>query len=229
MNDERPLEMLNILVEHDRAAQAPPDVEVRLRREFRRDRARRAWRRRAIWSGAAVAAGLVVSFVVTLGVPRLAPRGKSPAPQPLVVSERTQDAARQKPPTVPEPETEKKTVSAYDARPAAVTAPEVVVTGGNKAVHIGTERPAAVRTPAAASVPRPSGPEEAVTDFFPLLDPAPPFERGEILRVNLPASVMRTVGLPVREDRLGDPVQADVLVGEEGLPRAIRFVRTDMR
>jgi hypothetical protein len=66
-----------------------------------------------------------------------------------------------------------------------------------------------------------------VTDFFPLLDPAPPFERGEILRVNLPASVMRTVGLPVWEERLGDRVQADLLVGEEGLPRAIRFVRTD--
>ncbi len=36
---------------------------------------------------------------------------------------------------------------------------------------------------------------------------------------------MRTVGLPVSEDHLADRVQADVLVGEEGLPRAIRFVK----
>jgi hypothetical protein len=65
---------------------------------------------------------------------------------------------------------------------------------------------------------------EIVTDFFPLVDYAPPFERGELVRVSLPASAMRTVGLPVREDRLGDRVQADVLVGQEGLARAIRFV-----
>ena len=75
-----------------------------------------------------------------------------------------------------------------------------------------------------ASVRRPQR-REIVTDFFPLMDIAPPFERGELVRVNLPASAMRTVGLPVREDRLADRVDADVLVGEEGLARAIRFVK----
>jgi hypothetical protein len=68
-------------------------------------------------------------------------------------------------------------------------------------------------------------PREIVTEFFPLVDVAPAFERGELVRVNLPASAMRTVGLPVREDRLSDRVQADVLVGQEGMPRAIRFVK----
>ena len=72
-------------------------------------------------------------------------------------------------------------------------------------------------------------PHEVVTDFFPLMDPAPPFERGQMLRVQLPAAAMRTVGLPVREDHLTDPVEADVLVGEEGMPRAIRFVRFDVQ
>ena len=67
-------------------------------------------------------------------------------------------------------------------------------------------------------------PREIVTQFFPLLDVAPPFERGELLRVTVPASTMRKVGLPVNEERLGDRVYADVLVGEEGLARAIRFV-----
>jgi hypothetical protein len=65
---------------------------------------------------------------------------------------------------------------------------------------------------------------EVVTQFFPLLDVAPPFERGELLRVTVPASTMRKVGLPVNEDRLTEPVYADVLVGQEGLARAIRFV-----
>ena len=70
-------------------------------------------------------------------------------------------------------------------------------------------------------------PREIVTDFFPLMDVPLPFGRGEILRVNLPADAMRTVGLPVHEDRLMDRVQADVLVGEEGMARAIRFVRVE--
>lgn len=70
---------------------------------------------------------------------------------------------------------------------------------------------------------------EIVTDFFPLMDPAPPFDRGEILRVQLPATAMRAVGLPVADDHLADQIQADVLVGEEGLPRAIRFVKFEMK
>lgn len=67
-------------------------------------------------------------------------------------------------------------------------------------------------------------PREIVTQFFPLLDVAPPFERGELLRVTVPASTMRRVGLPVNENRLEERVYADVLVGQEGLARAIRFV-----
>jgi hypothetical protein len=77
-----------------------------------------------------------------------------------------------------------------------------------------------------AAVPQP---HEVVTDFFPLMNPAPSFERGQMLRVQLPAAAMQTVGLPVREDHLDDLVQADVLVGEEGMPRAIRFVRFDVK
>jgi hypothetical protein len=73
----------------------------------------------------------------------------------------------------------------------------------------------------------PAQPSEVVTDFFPLMDTAPPFQRGRILRIELPASAMKMVGLPVHEQHLNDPVQADVLVGEEGLPRAIRFVKLE--
>jgi hypothetical protein len=80
--------------------------------------------------------------------------------------------------------------------------------------------------PAAHHAPQP---EEIVTDFFPLMDPAPPFERGQLLRVELPASVMQMVGLPVHEERLMESIHADVLVGEEGLPRAIRFVKFEMK
>jgi hypothetical protein len=93
-----------------------------------------------------------------------------------------------------------------------------------------------VFTPSVAIVPaarpvvarRKAPPKEIVTDFFPLMEDPPPFERGELLRVSLPASAMRSVGLTVSEDRLDDAVQADVLVGQEGLARAIRFVNASV-
>jgi hypothetical protein len=66
-----------------------------------------------------------------------------------------------------------------------------------------------------------------VTEFFPLIDAPPPMDHGEVFRVTVPAAAMRTVGLPVSEDRLSDRVQADVLVSEEGLATAIRFVRNE--
>jgi hypothetical protein len=72
-------------------------------------------------------------------------------------------------------------------------------------------------------------PQEIVTEFYPLMEDPPPFERGELLRVSLPAAAMRSVGVPVSEDRLTELVQADVLVGQEGLARAIRFVNTSVR
>lgn len=76
--------------------------------------------------------------------------------------------------------------------------------------------------PVAAPVEQP--PREVVTDFFPLSDTQLPFERGQLLRVMVPAVTMQRVGLPVRPERWADEITADVLVGEEGLPRAIRFV-----
>ncbi len=97
--------------------------------------------------------------------------------------------------------------------------------------------PAAVRRETPALVPsaptaktrraRKPQPREIVTEFFPLMDAPPPMDRGEVFRVTVPAAAMRTVGLPVAEDRLADRVQADVLVSEDGLVTAIRFVRNE--
>nr|AUN37690.1 hypothetical protein [uncultured bacterium] len=99
-------------------------------------------------------------------------------------------------------------------------APAPVLQEARNVVEVPVQREKPVRK--VSPIKRP--PREIVTEFFPLLDVAPPFERGELLRVTVPASTMRKVGLPVNEDRLGDRVYADVLVGQEGLARAIRFV-----
>jgi hypothetical protein len=81
-----------------------------------------------------------------------------------------------------------------------------------------------VAKPIARKVVHRQQPKEVMTEFYSLMDDPSPFERGELLRVSVLASAMRSVGLPVSEEHLDDVVQADVLVGEEGLARAIRFV-----
>jgi hypothetical protein len=83
-----------------------------------------------------------------------------------------------------------------------------------------------VPTPRATPVVHPRQPQEIATGFYLLMEDQP-FEKGELVRVSVPALAMRNVGLPVSEEHLSDMVQADVLVGEEGLARAIRFVKLE--
>src|SRR5262245_39588410 len=73
---------------------------------------------------------------------------------------------------------------------------------------------------------------EYTTDFFPLSysDDQKPVESGEVIRVQvirvqMPRPALIAFGLPVNVERADIPVKADLLVGEDGLARAIRFVR----
>jgi hypothetical protein len=50
-------------------------------------------------------------------------------------------------------------------------------------------------------------------------------EGGQVVRVELPRSALASFGLPVNAQRLNEPVKADVVVGNDGIARAIRFVR----
>jgi len=45
-----------------------------------------------------------------------------------------------------------------------------------------------------------------------------------VVRVQLPREALIAFGLPVNEDRTEDLVQADLLLDEDGLTRAVRFV-----
>jgi hypothetical protein len=98
----------------------------------------------------------------------------------------------------------------------------------SKTMEIAVAAPTVPNLPVARAAPRKvvhhQQPKEVMTEFYSLMEDAPPFERGELLHVTVTASAMRSVGLPVSEEHLDDLVQADVLVGEEGLARAIRFV-----
>ncbi len=52
-----------------------------------------------------------------------------------------------------------------------------------------------------------------------------PLESGQVLRVEIPASALISMGLRITTEDVSKPVLADLLVGQDGLPRAIRFVR----
>jgi hypothetical protein len=48
-----------------------------------------------------------------------------------------------------------------------------------------------------------------------------------VVRMELPRSAMLVVGLDVSPERVSEPVQADVMLGPDGLARAVRFVDND--
>lgn len=69
--------------------------------------------------------------------------------------------------------------------------------------------------------------KEIATDFF-AVNPTglwQPMDGGALVRVQLPPSALSRYGLPITFDPGAKLVKADVLVGEDGFPRAIRFVR----
>ncbi|MBC7929383.1 MAG: hypothetical protein H7Z38_02350, partial [Rubrivivax sp.] len=77
------------------------------------------------------------------------------------------------------------------------------------------------------SVQTASSSEEVTTDFISLMQ-GERFTQGEgghLVRIELPRSALERFGLPVNAERAGGRVKADVLLGEDGLARAIRFVR----
>jgi hypothetical protein len=65
---------------------------------------------------------------------------------------------------------------------------------------------------------------QIATEFFPLMQGEPSLETMQLIRVRLPRSTLLHVGLPMNESREEEPILADVLVSEEGLPYAIRFI-----
>jgi hypothetical protein len=118
------------------------------------------------------------------------------------------------PARVSRPPVEKEPANAADVRAARAPSPA-------PGRQTGRRRPAVAARDTAA---RP----EFATDFFPLpyAPPLEPGDGGQIVRVRLPRSAMRTVGLPVNDDdRWFDRVPADVVLGQDGVARAVRFVK----
>lgn len=66
--------------------------------------------------------------------------------------------------------------------------------------------------------------EEIKTDFI-ALNYSPAAESGQIMKVKVPRSMMVTLGVTTKVENSTELVNAEVLVGDDGLARAIRFVQ----
>jgi hypothetical protein len=73
---------------------------------------------------------------------------------------------------------------------------------------------------------RPSTDQMAATEFvaLPYGDDSLVEESATIVRVELPRSALRLAGFNVAQERAGDRIQADVVLGADGLAHAVRFV-----
>ena len=64
-----------------------------------------------------------------------------------------------------------------------------------------------------------------MTDFIPIIYDPDPIVRGHIVRIRLPRSALTAFGLPWNEENAEETIRADVVLGEDGMARAVRFVK----
>ncbi len=177
--------------------QASPEMEARLVAQFRNNQAAPA-KRSLTWLAVAATAifGLLTFGIAYKTIPH-SPEIANVTPQPAVVN-------------IPH---------APEVSPAIRPVTEVAVAKKSPA-----------RSSVAQAVPTPvslAGSQEIYTDFFALEEGSGSFEieRGRVMRVSMPRSALIRVGLPVNMDRMNDSIQADLVLSEEGIARAVRFVQ----
>jgi hypothetical protein len=109
-----------------------------------------------------------------------------------------------------------------------VTKPSVISSPPEIAKQIPADRPPLKKKSRrrGATAPERSQMARATTDFF-ALPYAPPLDAGEggsIVRVTLPKSAMRRFGIAIDEEDSSGRIPADVMLGSDGVARAVRFV-----
>jgi hypothetical protein len=98
------------------------------------------------------------------------------------------------------------------------------VSGGNAITASAQDKP--VRAPRKRARSENRQPEVA-TDFLPLtyVDDLSAQQSGHIVRMKVSRSALIAFGVPMNMERAGELITADVMIGDDGLARAIRFVQ----
>ena len=68
--------------------------------------------------------------------------------------------------------------------------------------------------------------DEAAAGFYPLpdADALPPVENALVVRVEMPLASLQMFGVPIDGARAAERVEAEVLLGQDGLARGVRLV-----
>jgi hypothetical protein len=213
LGDERALTDGLRSVAKDANQEAPPRVEAALLAAFRKQQpahpasapprfAKRQW----LYVAAAAAAVVVIVAMLALVASRTQ-KSQQPVEQKAgtVVPRAPEESAPAHPPANPEPkvatvDTERQSKRANRPRRASRTAE-----------HLN----------------EPTATAEIATDFIPLMnrETLAEMDGGQVMRVELPRSALMSFGLPMDMERATERIKADVVVGNDGLARAIRFVR----
>jgi hypothetical protein len=192
------------------ASDGVPSAAVRaaLMAEFRRRRTvtpmPRIWTQRAKWLAvAAVAAAVLLAVFLSIGHRAQKPVEAVRAPSTMAPPQPPVTASI-KPPVPPSLPAETK--AAVPVKHRAASHPRRVV----------KKDPAPQEEPA-----------EVASEFLeiPYVEPLRPEQRADVFRVQIPRANMAVFGLPVTGGRLDARVTADILMGEDGVVRAIRFIR----
>jgi hypothetical protein len=115
-------------------------------------------------------------------------------------------------------------------QPVAVSQYDSVAPGVPRATSVSAHRARHFRhSSRAAKITAPAREPESVSELaeflpLPFADDDWPLGAAEVVRIRLSESALGVLGLPVSEDLSAQPVTADVVIGDDGVARAIRFV-----
>ena len=179
--------------------QVSPELGARLQEAFVQHHAQRRLRRRV-----AVAAGLAACLVTALAW--------------LTTAKQTREVRKLEPPpqVAKTPAAERQLLAPKLARPSAASVTSAAAKPRGRAKQLSKARNHSVEAPVVI----------AAGDFvaLPGFDSAVPLGDSRMLRVDLPGSALQLIGYPIDGQLLDRRVEADVLVGQDGLPYAVRLV-----
>jgi hypothetical protein len=204
--DERDLTLsLRALAEEMNSAAAPERVESFLLAAFTERRVSQESSRPKRWNYPRVAAAAAVLIAVGIGLA---------AWNSLVPSEPHEAIS-----AIP-------AVTTSLDKPSATPQVTVVQAENPRPRSISMPRPSKRNKSVKSVVAPPLSETEVATDFMPIryANPASLQDGGSIVRVELSRSTVVSMGFAVNMDRYGERVKADVLMGADGLARAIRFI-----
>ncbi|HET6889869.1 MAG TPA: hypothetical protein VFH31_02105 [Pyrinomonadaceae bacterium] len=194
------------------AAQINPRVIATLRSHSNVLRLRKMRRRRKAWAAAAAAIVLlVIGLTVQLRNALLTPNISAvDLPHTAEIQVPGQESIRKVSSGLP-----------LESSQNFVKDKSKLIRGHSLSLH--SSNPASVRSPLVSTK---NTRNEIATDFFAVGDTSASSlaDGGQLIRLELPRSALMRFGLPVNMDRADERVKADVLVGSDGIARAIRFV-----